>query len=418
MADNQASANIMSLEFARQERITVEESVAVPFILGNGSVDYSVGRATADCALPFAPHFSGIRGFYVFSTSSQPLILGRAFLLETGLTKCPQNLIRCTTIKGGLSAPPTSPLSRIERSRWQIKAVVKHASVTHQTSVVPDKGSDFDIMSLAYAQRINAGMTPCQRDQDIVLLANGRVARVMGSAKVSIHFIGKASRLGPIPVRFVIIENLPFHIALGNPFLEKYRVFDRVSEFQWTHTTDDNALLCSCLRFSGKQPKEPISEIQDFTDRAVSNREYGYSCENSQQNLFANNQETPADAEIHPGRANTNNQETPADAEIHPGRANTNNQETPADAEIHPGRANTNNQETPADAEIHPGRANTNNQETPADTEIPTGRENTNVQANPAVTGGRTNTANANNQEGERGSRWRRSLMLWRRRAG
>jgi len=52
----------------------------------------------------------------------------------------------------------------------------------------------------------------------------------------------------------VLIDSLPFHIAIGNPFIEQYRISEDMHNFDWTFTNDDKALLCMFRWSKGMSP--------------------------------------------------------------------------------------------------------------------------------------------------------------------
>lgn len=247
MPDNQASANIMSLDFAWREGIRVDP-VRVPFVLGDGSIHYSVGRAIVDCALPVDPDCPRLHEFYVLFSPTAPLILGRKFLHEAHITRLPSANATSpvATDDDHVSIRTSISLDHIEYSTWHVKATLRHEEVVEESSIVPDQGSDINCMSLKYARDINVGIKPCQKIRDtLVCLADGRSASVMGFADVFIQFSGTATRqLGQIPVRFAIIENLPFHLILGNPAIKKFKILEDTSFFEWVRVVDQYATLC------------------------------------------------------------------------------------------------------------------------------------------------------------------------------
>jgi hypothetical protein len=224
------------------------DTVRVPFTLGDGSVRHSVGRATADCALQSSPHSTRAYEFYIFLNTIEPLILGRKFLHDAGVSKHLKRLNRQPLLDDdnadAQSVWTTRSLDHIEYSRWQIRVVLRYGSMIEETAIVPDGGSDINVMSYSYAQGIGIQVKRLQRHQDSVRLADGRGVRALGFAHASIQFHGKAGRLGEISTHFVLIDGLPFHAAFGGPFIEQYRIFENMQDFDWTFTDDDRALLC------------------------------------------------------------------------------------------------------------------------------------------------------------------------------
>lgn len=260
IADNQASANIMSLDFARRERIKVDW-VAVPFILVDGSMCYSVGQATAKCALRSSMPPSQLCVFYIFLSPVEPLILGRKFLHENGLIKLSYTPSQLLSVgdEDCLSAPIRMSLSHLDSSRFQVKTVLKFGNKVEEVFLLPDRGSDIDVMSMAYARKIGIDIMPCRPSQESIRLADGRIGRVVGSAYASLHFCGRAHHLETIATHFAIIENPPFEIALGNSSIKGTGIFEDKSDFEWAYTIEDHAILCM-LRRSRKRPSKLLSE--------------------------------------------------------------------------------------------------------------------------------------------------------------
>ena len=257
LPDNQASANIMSFKFAVMERIKVDR-VKTPFIFGDGSIHYSIGRATADCALQSSPHSTRAYHFYIFLNLIEPIILGRKFLHDAGISRYPKRLSRQLLPDDddadARSLWTTRSLDQIEYSNWQIKIALTYGSIVEDIGVVCDRGSDINVMSLAYAQKIGVDIRRGHRHQQSVYLADGSSTESLGLIYATIRFHGRARRLGLMQLRFMLIDSLPFHVAIGNPFIKQCRVFEDMHDFDWTFTDDEEALLCM-FRFSSKMQK-------------------------------------------------------------------------------------------------------------------------------------------------------------------
>ena len=247
LPDNQASANIMSLKFAVIERIKVDR-VKLPFILGDGSVHYSVGRATADCALQSSPHSTRAYQFYIFLDLIEPIILGRKFLHDAGLSRYPKRLgrqlLQDDDDADARSVWTTRSLDQIEYSSWQIRGALRYGSTVEDIGVVCDTGSDINVMSLAYAQKLGINIRWSHRHQESVYLADGSTTETLGFIYALFRFYGRAGRLGLMQLRFMLIDSLPFHVAIGDPFIKQCRIFEDMHDFDWTFTDDEEALLC------------------------------------------------------------------------------------------------------------------------------------------------------------------------------
>lgn len=261
MPDNQASANIMSLDFAWREGIKVEAFKA-PFVLGDGSTQFSVGRALVDCALPLSSHSPRLHEFYVLLALTAPLILGRKFLHESHIVRWPSvntNASDLVDTDGDLRSIRTSTsLDHIEHSTWHVKATLRLENSVLEGCVVPDQGADLNCMSLKYAQDINVAVKPCHKLKDtLVCVANGCAVTVVGFVDMSVQFYGKAARrFGQITMRFAVIANLYFHLVLGKPAITKFKILEDTASFEWVHIVDQSATLCGVneRKIKGKLP--------------------------------------------------------------------------------------------------------------------------------------------------------------------
>ena len=201
VSDNQASANVMSLDFAIMERIKVDR-VRTPFILGDGSVHYAIGQATAECALRSSPRSTRAYQFCVFLNLMEPIILGRKFLHDAGLSRYPnwlnRQLLQDDDDADARSVWTTRSLDYIGYSRWQITVALRYGSMVEEIGVVCDSGSDINVMSFAYAQETGVDIKWSQRHQESVRLANGITKEILGFVNESIRVYGRAARLGRV----------------------------------------------------------------------------------------------------------------------------------------------------------------------------------------------------------------------------
>ena len=234
------------------------DGIKIPFILGDGSVHYSIGRATADCALQSSPHSTRAYHFYIFLNLIEPIILGRKFLHDAGISRYPKRLSRQLfpddDDADARSLWTTRSLDQIEYSSWQIKIALRYGSIVEDIGFVCDRGSDINVMSLAYAQKIGIDIRWSHRHQQSVYLADGSTTESLGFINATIRFYGRAGRLGLMKLRFMLIDSLPFHVAIGNPFIKQCRIFEDMHDFDWTFIDDEEALLCM-FRLSSKMRK-------------------------------------------------------------------------------------------------------------------------------------------------------------------
>jgi len=250
----------MSLDFAVQEGIRVDsDSVRVPFVLGDDSKHYSIGQAIVECALHDDSDRSRLHEFYILLNPIESLILGRKFLHEAHVSRIPNAKGPSLGIDDDRESVRTSiSLDHIEYSTWQVKATMKHSGKFADTFLVLDKGSDINAISLEYARRINIVIERCRRLEESVRLADGRSTRLFGFADAAVQFSGPASSLGRIPMRFGVIEDLPFDAVLGNPTVEGYQILQDMSSFDWVR-------LCMLRRSVPKGGlSDRIASPQDF----------------------------------------------------------------------------------------------------------------------------------------------------------
>ncbi|KAH7420203.1 hypothetical protein BKA64DRAFT_35690 [Cadophora sp. MPI-SDFR-AT-0126] len=262
--DNQASCSILSLEFALKNHIAVEP-VNVPFTLGDGSLAYATGRALVNC-IARGVHFPSCE-FYILPYGIQPIILGRPFLYESGLLRCPRHT--------GHEA-----LAPLRQKNMAIHPVKHHCTMRdHQfqsqiriqiglkeAQAVPDKASNQNFMSLAYAQALGYSVEGAQHSRVTVKLANGARVQCHGHIETQFKFRGIAGQCKSMRSRFTIIDGHPFDLSLGNPFVKKHQVFDeRISDIEWTHVDEENLFLCPTFG-SSKGSKGFFARKLEFTN--------------------------------------------------------------------------------------------------------------------------------------------------------
>jgi len=204
LIDNQASDNIMSLNFAKTHHILVEPAYTA-FILADGRPHYSIGKASVHCVFDSGEK---ICFFHVFPQTVFPLVLGRPLLREMGLF--------------GPGHPPDTPV--------QIR-LDNHTGTTNEALAILDRGSSDNIMSLSFARRHGylAESSHLPEEGELVSLGNGIRIRTLGTTKARLQLPvsqtrGEKSRnrhrlLG---IQFTIVEGFPYDLALGNSFTRKH----------------------------------------------------------------------------------------------------------------------------------------------------------------------------------------------------
>ena len=246
LVDNQASANIMTLDFVRKHRFKIVPK-RLPFELANGSVQYSIGYTLVSCALTRDQPGTRLHEFYIFTTCIESLVLGRKLLYDLGILSSPkvskpQSLNRN---KEENSLNSDHPLGEIMIPRPEVRIRIRHSGGIKKILAVPDKGSGVDAMSLAFAQSMGYNIDREETNQCILRLASGLMIRSIGTVCASFEMDMKSARLDLLQRTFAIIVNFPFDIAFGNAFIHERQVFEaNLSCLEWVHVREKLPLLC------------------------------------------------------------------------------------------------------------------------------------------------------------------------------
>ena len=186
LVDNQASTNVVTLDFARKQRFKIVPK-RVPFELANGSVQYSLGYTLVSCALTRDQPRSRLHEFYILATCIEPLILGRRLLYDMGIL-CPPGdsdlrSVGCDMGDGSLVGK--NPLGETMILRPEVRIHIRHSGGIKKILAVPDKGSDVNVMSLAFAQSLGYNIDRKGTSQRTHRLASGLVIRSVGIVRAS-----------------------------------------------------------------------------------------------------------------------------------------------------------------------------------------------------------------------------------------
>ena len=247
VTDTQASANVVSLAFAIEQRVEVEW-IRVPFKLSNGAIRHSIGRATAECGLSSDNEQPRAHQFYIVRDTAEPLVVGRKFLHEAGLAKFPKRRpqlhLKDDDDADIRSIWTTRSLDPVEHCRWQVRGELRYKGMRSEVFVVPDTGSPIDLMSLSYAELAGIEILPLREDSRHVCTGDGGIIEAAGFTHVSLRFDGEAGRYGHNPLKFLVIDGLPFSIGLGYASIERYGILNTSDDFHWAWLHEEYASLC------------------------------------------------------------------------------------------------------------------------------------------------------------------------------
>ena len=246
LIDNQASTNVMTLDFARKQRFKIVPK-RVPFELANGSVQYSIGYTLLSCALTRDQQKTRPHEFYIFATCIEPLILGRSLLYDVGILRPPvdRHLPSLFCDKEENSLVGENPLGETVFLRPKVRIHLRHSGGIRKILAVPDKGSDVNVMSLAFAQSLGYNIDRQGTSQRTLQVANGLMIRSVGIVCASFEIDMSRARLDLMQKHFAVVVNFPFDIAFGNAFIRELKVFEaNLSCLEWVHVREELPLLC------------------------------------------------------------------------------------------------------------------------------------------------------------------------------
>lgn len=236
----------MTLEFARKRRFKIVPK-RVPFELANGSVQYSIGYTLLSCALTRDQQKTRPYEFYIFATCIVPLILGRRLLYDMGILSPPGNRhLRTADCDEEEESPGCkNPLGETAILRPEVRIHIRHSGGIRKILAVPDKGSDVNVMSLAFAQSLGYNIDRQGTSQRALQLASGLMVRSVGIVCASFEIDMDRARLDLMQQHFAVIVNFPFDIAFGNAFIRELKVFEaNLSCLEWVHVREELPLLC------------------------------------------------------------------------------------------------------------------------------------------------------------------------------
>ena len=227
----------MSLTFASKNKIKFEAFQTL-FVLADASTDLSIGRALVDCTVPGKGSRTFKCEFHILASTFEPLILGRPFLYDTGLLEVPSSAARDPSESEQMEASTKRLASARLRHclRPHVRLQVQYKGKVTETLAVIDTGAAANIMSLAYARSLGYEMSERCRFPSVITLGNGRTVRSAGLIKTLVHFPGTLGTPQFQYKQFLIIENPPFDITIGNSFFRAMQVYGKcVSDLEWIH---------------------------------------------------------------------------------------------------------------------------------------------------------------------------------------
>jgi hypothetical protein len=258
LVDNQASLNIMSVDFAEREGLVIRTDNTA-FRLTNGSICFAVARVRIHYQLTRGSQYlrklEGHQDFYVLPWVITPLVLGLPFLQETnsllGPTYSPQPL-RHTSLRS-----PSTPLITIPRyARACLKVYLADNTTRVEAIAMPDKGASSNMISWHCAKAAGYPLDRSFKSQLPFTMGNGHTIFALGKVRAKLLFCEKAPLLHEISVTFSVIDGLPVDLVLSNHFLRKYRIFETNQlHLQWL-LVEDTIPSFQCAP-GGRYPKNP-----------------------------------------------------------------------------------------------------------------------------------------------------------------
>lgn len=170
-----------------------------------------------------------------------------------GILNSPQvrELQRTNFDKQEISLVSESPLDEEMILRPEVRIHIRHRDGVKKILAVPDKGSEVNAMSLAFAQSMGYSIDRKAISQYTLRLASGLMIRSVGTVCASFEIDMKSARLDLLQKTFAVIVNFPLNIAFGNAFIRELKIFEaNLSCLEWVHVREDLPLLCPLI---GKQ---------------------------------------------------------------------------------------------------------------------------------------------------------------------
>ncbi|KAL5351456.1 hypothetical protein ACLOAV_003315 [Pseudogymnoascus australis] len=234
------------------------------FEVGNGDIVWSIGRVFETVGLPGSPLWKKKRWFHVLENCPVPVVMGMEFLRKAEiLTKYKDLLENCSVEMSNISS-----LLWIGSPRNRLRCTIDG----RRLEVVPDTGSDYNLMSLACAQREGFRVDRRAEARTQIVVGNGEVIETLGQVYVSnITLDWRESEAEPserspytptadVPLEpdpygnahrpiggeddfytpFHVVENLPCDIILGQKFLLDTDAFNKCPELLNILPSDQN----------------------------------------------------------------------------------------------------------------------------------------------------------------------------------
>ncbi|KAI0970642.1 hypothetical protein F4678DRAFT_435838 [Xylaria arbuscula] len=222
LLDNQASANFMTLGFARDHDIE-HHGHGRMFEMVSGYRVKSLGQATANIqlhseeAIPWE--------FEVLESAMEPLILGRRFLYETKLLTRPAQLLNDNGQNPALSKLGIQLGPRLEN-----------------VCALPIQSSPRDAMSDTYATSQNL---PREAGEYIIQSGDGTFTHSFEIVKTKVR-LNNAGTQDMLTLKFLVIGCLPFDLTLGNTTIKQRSLLHPSEKYRpWTFPSHEEGCFYS-----------------------------------------------------------------------------------------------------------------------------------------------------------------------------
>lgn len=231
--DNGAAANFMSLKYAEQHGLSINQASRAPVEFGDGSVEEILGTTS----LPFT--FAGEEKTYnitlnVLKRCIHDVVLGSLFLRATETWTRFTHRVKETTRK------VFAYRVRLLDSREYVRGRINDLSV----DAIPDTGADVCVMSSSFVEKHGFRVDTSAECQIPLEFANGNKANTSGMVR-SIPWEFAGSTTAHI-TGFYVLPDLPTDMVLSYDFLRDTNAFVSHKDDFWTdprtNGTDSSSL--------------------------------------------------------------------------------------------------------------------------------------------------------------------------------
>jgi len=231
--DTGSDINVISRDVAELLglRIDCDQRWTREFMIGNGAIIESIGRAVANCSFGRESHLHYSASieciFYVFRKLASPMLMGIDFLNST------------KTMTEGRARLVTRPVRRLGPLRLRNigarSLYLEGQMSTKYARVAIDSGSELDLMSLDYAKfrrfRIEA-------NTEEVMLADGSITYTVGIVRATLNIGGSNYRPRLFQEKiFHVLDGLTKLVILGEDSIGEFEIFTKRSNVLKEQTT-------------------------------------------------------------------------------------------------------------------------------------------------------------------------------------